>query len=117
MVFPTPEAGGAAEQTTVATEDAADTGEAAAVGEAGDEQDHAAAPEEAAGQGDELTAEVQTDEPEVTAAETAAPQPARGDGPNNIPRVRRQTGFNVTVKGTYLIFLTASYIDKGSCYI
>ncbi|KAF7653973.1 hypothetical protein LDENG_00076300 [Lucifuga dentata] len=60
--------------------------EAGEEGEAGDAQDGGpAAPEEAADEGTELIDQIFTEKPVIEEPDSQALQPARGDGPNNVP--------------------------------
>ncbi|XP_070759583.1 hematopoietic progenitor cell antigen CD34 [Enoplosus armatus] len=82
LVLPTMQSPEPTEQTTAATA----TEEAGEAGEAGDNMDSGpTAPEDAGDEGTEFTVEVHTDMPKIVEPETAAPIPARGDGPINIP--------------------------------
>ncbi len=75
VVFPTMKFQEATEQTTAATP----------TEEAGDNTGSSpAAPEVET----ELRVEVHTEEPKIVEPKTSAPMPPRGDGPNNIPKVR-----------------------------
>ncbi|XP_019952360.1 hematopoietic progenitor cell antigen CD34 [Paralichthys olivaceus] len=75
LVFPTVGPLQPTEKTTAATEEAGNV-----------ENSSPAAPEEAADEGTQTTAEAHTDKPKVMEAETPAPMPSRGDGPRNIPQ-------------------------------
>uniref|UniRef100_A0A8D3A382 Hematopoietic progenitor cell antigen CD34 n=1 Tax=Scophthalmus maximus TaxID=52904 RepID=A0A8D3A382_SCOMX len=79
MVLPTVGPLNPIEKTTgaMATDEAGDAGN--------NEVSSPAAPEEAADEGAGYTVGVHTDKPKVAAAETPAPMPPRGDGPQNRP--------------------------------
>ncbi|XP_053299318.1 hematopoietic progenitor cell antigen CD34 [Pleuronectes platessa] len=74
MVFPTPGPLQPTEKTTAATDEAGNAVNSSP-----------AAPEEAAGEGTQTTAEAHTDKPQAEVADTPAPMPSRGDGPGNVP--------------------------------
>lgn len=85
QVFPTVNIADLTEQPTDVTAPE-EEGEA---GEAGDaEGSDPAAPEEAADEGTKVTVQIYTEGPIIVEPETPAPQPSRGDGPDNKPKVR-----------------------------